>query len=112
MAYNPRVTEPVAVEATTDESTNALENAKEDALNRLNLPEPATFAEDTSKETQETGEGEEEEKKDEEAAASTAPAAEDAPFPSPATSAALDMILTVVGEFYGQRDLLESRKSW
>lgn len=28
------------------------------------------------------------------------------------TLATLDMIVTIVGEFFGQRDLLESRKSW
>lgn len=28
------------------------------------------------------------------------------------TLATLDMIITIVGEFYGQRDLLDSRRSW
>lgn len=37
---------------------------------------------------------------------------EEEPFPSPNTTATLDMIITIVGEHYGQRDLLEFREVW
>ncbi len=37
---------------------------------------------------------------------------EDEPLPSSHTLATLDMILTIVGEVYGQRDLLEARQIW
>ncbi|KAI9778846.1 MAG: hypothetical protein M1816_003888 [Peltula sp. TS41687] len=47
--------------------------------------------------------------------AATAPTEEetdDEPFPSANTTATLDMIITIVGESYGQRDLLEFREIW
>lgn len=37
---------------------------------------------------------------------------EDEQFPSVNTTATLDMIITIVGEHYGQRDLLEFREIW
>ncbi|KAI9884028.1 MAG: aspartate--tRNA ligase dps1 [Watsoniomyces obsoletus] len=69
-------------------------------------------ATDTRSEEGEIREGFEEGELEEEGLERLEEQDEDESFPSSNTLATLDMVLTIVGEVYGQRDLLKSRQTW
>ena len=84
-------------------SVSMIRDSSEEAEERAAAAAEAEAVEFTNAVQEEEGEEEREEEEGE---------VRDEPFPSPNTLATLDMIITIAGEIFGQRDLLEYQELW